>query len=49
MRFDLPDFSAIPESTYINETNKMAQTPQRIAVNPKQPDQVIQTIQKLHY
>ncbi|MDK6371053.1 hypothetical protein QP101_02990 [Aerococcus urinae] len=48
LRFDLPDFSAIPESTYIHETYKMAQTPQRLAVDPNQPDQVIQTIQKLH-
>ncbi|AMB96496.1 hypothetical protein [Aerococcus urinae] len=49
LRFDLPDFSAIPESTYINETYKMAQTTKQIAVDPNQPDQVIQTIQKLHY
>ncbi|KAA9240387.1 MULTISPECIES: hypothetical protein [Aerococcus] len=48
LRFDLPDFSAIPESTYINETYKMAQSTQRLAVDPNQPDQVIQTIQKLH-
>ncbi|MDK6375326.1 MULTISPECIES: hypothetical protein [Aerococcus] len=48
LRFDLPDFSAIPESTYIHETYKMAQTTQHIAVDPNQPDQVIQTIQKLH-
>ncbi|MCY3036213.1 hypothetical protein [Aerococcus sp. Group 2] len=47
LRFDLPDFSAIPESTYINETYKMAQSTQKIAVDPNQPDQVIQTIQKL--
>ncbi|MCY3031440.1 MULTISPECIES: hypothetical protein [Aerococcus] len=47
LRFDLPDFSAIPESTYIHETYKMAQAPQRIAVEPNQPDQVIETIQKL--
>ena len=48
LRFDLPDFSAIPESTYIHETYKMAHTTQRIAVDPNQPAQVIQTIQKLH-
>ncbi|WP_258113518.1 hypothetical protein [Aerococcus urinae] len=47
LRFDLPDFSAIPESTYIHETYKMAQATQRIAVEPNQPDQVIETIQKL--
>ncbi|MCY3067827.1 hypothetical protein CYJ29_05185 [Aerococcus loyolae] len=47
LRFDLPDFNAIPESTYINETVKMANTTKRIAVEPNAPDRVIQTIQKL--